>query len=144
MASKVLFGVVEAPGLSIVERRGELDGNWVTNFTWLHTGSPLFAGLGLTRITGFEAAAATPRTLIDGVATDAWRQGDVLSGVFYGWLNQNHATTVQYKAGKGKVVFTTFDTSAYGKDPFVTHLVHRLVEYVRSDKCAPASELARR
>jgi Glycosyl hydrolases family 2, sugar binding domain/Glycosyl hydrolases family 2 len=143
-ASKVLFGVVEAPGLSIVERRAELDGNWVTNFTWLHTASPLFAGLGLTRITGFEAAAATPRTLIDGVATDAWRQGDVLSGVFYGWLNQNHATTVQYKAGKGKVVFTTFDTASYGKDPFVTHLVHRLVEYVRSDKCAPASELARR
>ena len=144
VASKVLFGVVEAPGLSIVERRGELDGNWVTNFTWLHTGSPLFAGLGLTRVTGFEAAAATPRTLIDGVAPDAWRQGDVLSGVFYGWLNQNHATTVQYKAGKGKVVFTTFDTAAYGKDPFVTHLVHRLVEYVRSDKCAPASELARK
>lgn len=144
VASKVLFGVVEAPGLNIVERRGELDGNWVTNFTWLHTGSALFDGLGLTRVTGFEAAAATPRTLIDGVAPDAWRQGDVLSGVFYGWLNQNHASTVQYKAGKGKVVFTTLDTSAYGKDPFVTHLVHRLVEYVRSEKCAPASELARR
>ena len=143
-ASKVLFGVVEAPGLSVVERRGELDGNWVTNFTWLHTGSPLFAGLGLSRVTGFEAAAATPRTLIDGVAPAVWRQGDVLSGVFYGWLNQNHATTVQYKVGQGKVVFTTLDTAAYGKDPFVTHLVHRLVEYVKSDKCAPASELARR
>ena len=144
VASKVLFGVVEAPGLDIVERRGELDGNWVTNFTWLHTGSPLFSGLGLTRVSGFEAAAATPRTLIDGVAPDAWRQGDVLSGVFYGWLNQNHATTVQYRVGKGKVVFTTFDTSAYGKDLFVTHLVHRLVQYVKSDQCAPASELSRK
>ena len=144
VASKVLFGVVEAPGLNVVERRGELDGNWVTNFTWLHTGSPLFSGLGLTRVTGFEAAAATPRTLIDGVAPETWRQGDVLSGVFYGWLNQNHATTVQYKAGKGKVVFTSLDTSAYGKDLFVTHLVHRLVDYVKSDKCAPATELARR
>ncbi len=139
---KVLFGVVEAPGLGIVERRGELDGNWVTNFTWLHTGSPLFSGLGLTRVTGFEAAAATPRTLIDGVAPAAWKSGDVLSGVFYGWLNQNHATTVQDKVGKGKVVFTTFDTSAYGKDLFVTHLVHRLVQYVKGDACAPASELA--
>ena len=132
------------PGLNVVERRGELDGNWVTNFTWLHTGSPLFSGLGLTRVTGFEAAAATPRTLIDGVAPEAWRQGDVLSGVFYGWLNQNHATTVQYKVGKGKVVFTTLDTSAYGKDLFVTHLVHRLVDYVKSEQCAPATELARR
>ena len=143
-ASKVLFGAVEAPGLNVVERRGELDGNWVTNFTWLHTGSPLFAGLGLTRVTGFEAAAATPRTLIDGVASEAWRQGDVLSGVFYGWLNQNHATTVQYKVGKGRVVFTTLDTSAYGKDLFVTHLVHRLVDYVKSEQCAPVTELARR
>ena len=144
VASKVLFGVVEAPGLNIVERRGELDGNWVSNFTWLHTGSALFSGLGLTRVTGFEAAAATPRALIDGVAPDVWRQGDVLSGVFYGWLNQNHATTVQSKVGKGKVVFTTLDATAYGKDLFVTHLLHRLVEYVRSEKCAPATELARK
>ena len=45
VASKVLFGTVEAPGLSIVERRNELDGNWVTNFTWVHAESPLFAGL---------------------------------------------------------------------------------------------------
>jgi hypothetical protein len=144
VASKVLFGTVEAPSLSIVERRNELDGNWVTNFTWVHAEGPLFSGLALTRVTGFEAAAATPRNLIDGVAPDAWRQGDVLSGVFYGWLNDNHATTVQYKLGKGKVIFTTLDTSAYGKDLFVTHLVHRLVDYVKSDRCAPASTLPRR
>ena len=76
------------------------------------------------------------------MAPAAWKSGDVLSGVFYGWLNQNHATTVQYKVGKGKVIFTTFDTSAYGKDLFVTHLVHRLVQYVKGDAFAPASELA--
>ena len=90
----------------------------------------------LTSAAGEEVSASDyPRT---------WRQGDVLSGVFYGWLNNNHATTVQYKLGKGKVIFTTLDTSAYGKDLFVTHLVHRLVEYVRSDRCAPASTLPRR
>ena len=143
-ASRVLFGLVEAPGLSVVERRGELDGNWVSNFTWLHLDSPLFSGLGVTRVTGFEAAAATPRTLIGGVKPEAWRGGDVLSGVFFGWVNENHATTVQYRAGKGKLVITTLDTSAYGKDLFVTHLVHRLIEYVRSDRCAPATELAKR
>ncbi len=144
-ASKVLFGVVEAPGLNIVERRGELDGNWVTNFTWLHTGSPLFAGLGLTRVTGFEAAAATPRTLIDGVG--AGRRGgratccQACSTDGSTRITRRRCST---RSGKGKVVFTTFDTAAYGKDLFVTHLVHRLVEYVKSDKCAPASELARR
>jgi hypothetical protein len=144
VASRVLFGLVEAPGLTIVDRRGDLDGNWVTNFTWLHAASPLFDGIGLTRITGFEAAAATPRLLIDGVSPEAWRQGDVLSGVFYGWINNSHATTVQYRVGKGKVVFTTLDTSAYGRDLFVTHFVHRLVDYVRSERCAPATELGGR
>jgi hypothetical protein len=143
VGSRVLFGVIEAPGLSVLERRNELDGNWVTNFTWLHTGSPLFDGLGISRVTGWEAAAATPRTLIGGVPQQAWRQGDVLSGVFYGWINENQATTVQFKVGKGKLLLTTLDTSSYGKDPFVTHLVHRLVEYVRSEKCAPATELPR-
>ena len=59
-------------------------------------------GLGLTRVTGFEAAAATPRTLIDGVAPDGVAEGDVLSGVFYGWLNQNHATTVQVQGRQGQ------------------------------------------
>jgi hypothetical protein len=141
VGSRVLFGLVEAPGLSVLERRGELDGNWVTNFTWLHMGSPLFDGLGLTRVTGWEAAAATPRTLIGGVPQKAWQQGDVLSGVFYGWINESQATTVQFTVGKGKLVVTTLDTTAYGKDPFVTHFVHRLVEYVRSAKCAPATEL---
>lgn len=141
VGSKVLFGLVEAPGLSVLERRGELDGNWVTNFTWLHASSPLFEGLGVTRVTGWEAAAATPRTLIGGVPPKAWQQGDVLSGVFYGWINENQATTVQFTVGKGKLVITTLDTSAYGKDPFVTHLAHRLVEYVRSAKCAPSTEL---
>ena len=98
----------------------------------------------MTRVTGFEAAAATPRALIDGVAPDVWRQGDVLSGVFYGWLNQNHATTVQYKVGKGKVVFTTLDATAYGKDLFVTHLRASAGGVRAERKCAPASELARR
>jgi hypothetical protein len=141
VGSRVLFGLVEAPGLTVLERRNELDGNWVTNFTWVHAASPLFDGLALTRVTGFEAAAATPRTLLGGVSPESWQKGDVLSGVFYGWINENVATTVQYKVGKGKLVITTLDTTAYGKDPFVTHLVHRLVEYVRSPQCAPATTL---
>jgi hypothetical protein len=141
VGSRVLFGLVEAPGLTVLERRNELDGNWVTNFTWVHAGSPLFDGLALTRVTGFEAAAATPRTLLGGVSLESWQKGDVLSGVFYGWINENVATTVQYKVGKGKLVITTLDTTAYGKDPFVTHLVHRLVGYVRSPQCAPATSL---
>jgi hypothetical protein len=141
IASRVLFALVEAPGLRLVERRGEMDGNWVSNFPWMHVESPAFQGVGLTRISGFEARAATPRALIAGVPEESWRQGDVLSGMFFGWINENHATTVQFKLGKGKVVFTTFDASSYGTDPFTTHLVNKLVSYVGSDACAPVGEL---
>jgi Glycosyl hydrolases family 2/Glycosyl hydrolases family 2, sugar binding domain len=139
--SKVLGALTGAPGLTLAERRGELDGNWVSNFPWVHASSPAFAGVALTRIMGFEARAATPRTLLAGVNESAWQQGDVLSGMFFGWINDNHATTAQFRVGKGKVVFTTFDTSAYGTDPFTTNLVHQLVSYVRSPQCAPATEL---
>jgi len=61
--------------------------------------------------------------------------------MFFGWINDNHAITVQYRVGRGKVVLTTFDSSAYGRDPFTTHLVNGLIRYVRSDRCAPASVL---
>ena len=141
--SKVIGALSAAPGLAVVERRDELDGNWVSNFPWLHVESPAFRGVGLSRVTGFEAASATPRALIAGVAPAAWQQGDVLSGMFFGWLNENHATTVQYRLGKGRVILTTFDLSQYGRDPFATDLLHSLLEYVKSDKCAPSTELPR-
>ncbi|HEX7087495.1 MAG TPA: hypothetical protein VF198_14115 [Vicinamibacterales bacterium] len=141
LLTRLLGAVVAAPGLGVVERRGELDGNWVSNFPWMHAASPAFASAGISNITGFEAAAATPRALIAGVDERAWRQGDVLSGMFFGWINDNHATTVQYRVGRGKVILTTFDSSAYGRDPFTTHLVNGLVTYVRSPQCAPATAL---
>jgi hypothetical protein len=77
VASRVLGVLVEAPGLRLVERRGEMDGNWVSNFPWMHVESPAFAGVGLTRVTGFEARAATPRALMAGVPEASWRQDDV-------------------------------------------------------------------
>jgi hypothetical protein len=141
LLSRLLGAVVAAPGLGVVERRGELDGNWVSNFPWLHAASPAFATASIANVTGFEAAAATPRALLTGVSEAAWRQGDVLSGMFYGWINDNHATTVQYRVGQGRVVLTTFDSSAYGRDPFVTHLLNGLIGYVRSPQCAPATAL---
>ena len=61
--------------------------------------------------------------------------------MFYGWINDSHATTVQYRVGQGRVVLTTFDSSAYGRDPFVTHLLNGLIGYVRSPQCAPATAL---
>jgi hypothetical protein len=139
--SRVLGALVEATGLTLADRRGDLDGNWVSNFPWMHAESPAFRAAAVSRITGFEARAATPRVLIAGVPEASWRQGDVLSGMFFGWINENHATTAQFKVGKGKVVFTTFDTSGYGSDPFTTHLVNGLVTYVGSPDCTPTGTI---
>ena len=137
----VLFTFAATPGLSAVSRRDALDGNWVSNFPWLNPSSPAFQGAATRSMTGGEAAAATPRWLLEGVPPSAWHAGDVLSGMFYGWLNDNHATTAQFTIGKGKVVITTFDVASYGKDPFTTRLVNGLLTYLASDACAPATAL---
>ena len=137
----VLFTFAATPTLSAVARRNELDGNWVSNFPWVNPQSPPFAAVAVGPITGGEAAAATPRWLLAGVPESAWRAGDVLAGEFYGWLNDNHAVTAQFTLGKGTVVISTFDTGAYGKDPFTTRLVNGLIDYVGSDRCHPRTEL---
>ncbi len=141
IARGVLFTFAAAPGLAAVERRDELDGNWVSNFPWVDAGSAAFKDAAVEHITGAEAAAATPRRLLDGVPDAAWTNSDVLAGNFYGWLNDSHAVAAQFRLGKGKVIVTTFDVEQYGKDLFTTRLVDGLVRYLSSDACAPKTEL---
>ena len=137
----VLFTFAATPELSAVARRGELDGNWVSNFPWVDPKSPPFAAVAVGPVTGAEATAATPRYLLSGVPPQAWRSGDVLAGEFYGWLNDNHAVTAQFTLGRGKVVVSTFDVTAYGRDPFTTRLVNGLIDYLSSDACQPQTIL---
>ena len=137
----VLFTFAAAPGLAAVERRDELDGNWVSNFPWLDAKSAAFKDVAVGTITGAEAAAATPRRLLTGVPDSAWASGDVLAGNFYGWLNNSHAVTAQFRLGKGKVIVSSFDVEQYGKDLFTTRLVDGLIRYLASDACAPVTEL---
>jgi Glycosyl hydrolases family 2/Glycosyl hydrolases family 2, sugar binding domain len=137
----VLFTFAATPGLSAVARRGELDGNWVSNFPWVNPKSPPFAAVAVGPISGGEAAAATPRYLLSGVSPAAWQSGDVLAGEFFGWLNDNHAVTAQFTLGNGKVIVSTFDVAAYGHDPFTTRLVNGLIQYLGSDSCQPKTRL---
>jgi hypothetical protein len=141
IARGVLFTFAATPGLAAVERRDELDGNWVSNFPWVDAGSAAFKDVAVGHITGAEASAATPRRLLAGVPDAAWASGDVLAGNFYGWLNDSHAVTAQLRLGKGKVILTTFDVEQYGKDLFTTRLVDGLIRYLASDACAPKTEL---
>jgi Glycosyl hydrolases family 2, sugar binding domain/Glycosyl hydrolases family 2 len=137
----VLGTFAAAPGLSAVDRRDELDGNWVSNFPWLNAKSAAFRDVAISTIAGAEAAGATPRRLIAGVPEAAWSAGDVLAGNFYGWLNNSHAIVAQFRVGSGKVIVSTFDIDRYGKDLFATRVVDGLVRYLASNECAPTTVL---
>ena len=137
----VLGTFAAAPGLSAVDRRDELDGNWVSNFPWIDAKSAAFRDVAVSTITGAEAAGATPRRLVAGVPDAAWSAGDVLAGNFYGWLNSSHAVVAQFRVGKGKVVVSTFDIDRYGKDLFATRVVDGLIRYLASADCSPTTVL---
>ena len=137
----VLGTFAAAPGLSAVDRRDELDGNWVSNFPWVDAKSDAFKDAAVSTITGAEAKGATPRRLIAGVSEAAWAAGDVLAGNFYGWLNSSHAVVAQFRVGKGKVIVSTFDIDGYGKDLFATRVVDGLIRYLASADCSPTTVL---
>jgi hypothetical protein len=108
----------------------DLDGNWVTNFNWAKTGIAPFNEVALTKILSFEAANTIPRYVIQGVRAADY--DDVLSGIFYGWLNNNAALAVQMRAGNGKLFITTFRFNAYGNDPYATRLLDAMIRYTSS------------
>ena len=85
---------------------------------------------------------ATPRWLLEGVPQSAWQSGDVLAGMFFGWLNDNHAVTAQFTLGKGKVLVTTFDPGHYADDPFTRQPVQRAA-FVSGQRRVPAPDAAR-
>ncbi len=139
--SGVIFTFAATPTLSAAARHGVLDGNWVSNFPWIAPSHASASSAAVTPITGLEAASATPRWLLEGVPQSAWQSGDVLAGMFFGWLNDNHAVTAQFTLGKGKVLVTTFDTGHYADDPFTANLFNGLLSYLASDACQPKTAL---
>jgi hypothetical protein len=137
----MIFTFAATPTLSAASRTGVLDGNWVSNFPWIAPSHSSASAAAVSPITGLEAAAATPRWLLEGVPQSAWQSGDVLAGMFFGWLNDNHAVTAQFTLGKGKVLVTTFDTGHYADDPFTANLFNGLLSYLASDACQPKTAL---
>ncbi|HVF91443.1 MAG TPA: glycoside hydrolase family 2 TIM barrel-domain containing protein, partial [Blastocatellia bacterium] len=128
----------EGSSMKVTPRAGsDLDGNWVTNFNWIRPDSAPFKEVGFTKLLGFEAAAVTPRHIIQGVRPEDYR--DVLSGIFYGWLNNNAALAVQARSGRGRLFITTFRFDEYGRDPYATHLLDAIIRYTGTPYFAPAS-----
>ncbi len=122
-----------APGIELVPRsKDDLSGNWISNFLWLRKGHGPFTDIGFDTMPGFETQAVTPAVVIKGIPPQNF--GDVLAGMFYGWLHNNVGVLVQAKAGKGKLLICTFSLgTTYNSDPYATDLLDAMVNYVISD-----------
>jgi hypothetical protein len=130
--------------LKITPRAGsDLDGNWVTNFNWARTDIAPFSEVAFTKLLGFEAASAVPRHVIEGVGGADY--ADVHAGIFYGWLNNNHALALQARVGGsvggGRAFLTTFRFEEYGSDPYSTRLLDAIIRYAGSESFAPKLEM---
>jgi hypothetical protein len=115
--------------LRIVPRAGsDLTGDWVSNFNWVLSSSPLWQPMSSVidgSILGWEAASVTPDFVIDGLQEQD--SSSVLAGVFYGWLNSNRAYLADMQQGPGRMLVTTFRFQTYGHDPFATMLLHQML-----------------
>ena len=122
-----------APGLEIVPRsKDDLSGNWISGFMWVRKCAAPFTALAFDTLPGFETQAVTPGAVIRGVPPEEF--DDVLSGIFYGWIQSSVGTLVQAQAGKGRLLISTFALgSAYGNDPYATELFDSMVNLVVSN-----------
>ncbi len=118
-----------AKPFSIVPRAGsDLTGDWVSNFNWVLSSSPVWKPLSPVidgSILGWEAASVTPGFVIAGLRAEDSK--NVLAGVFYGWLNSNRAYLVEQSEGPGRMFLTTFRFQGYGQDPFATVLLDQIL-----------------
>ncbi|HYE64410.1 MAG TPA: hypothetical protein VD966_02435 [Pyrinomonadaceae bacterium] len=129
--------------LKAVPRAGsDLSGDWVTNFNWVRLDAAPFSEVAFTPILGFESARVVPRHVIQGMRGEDY--GDVLSGIFYGWLNNNSALAMQVRAGAGRAFLTTFRFGEYGSDPYATHLLDAIIRYASGPSFAPRLEWRRK
>jgi hypothetical protein len=130
----------EGANLKVVPRAGsDLDGNWVTNFNWVNPSAAPFNEVGFTKLLGFEAAGVIPQFIIQGARGPEY--DDVLSGIFYGWLNNNAALAVQAQVGGGKAFVTTYRFAEYGNDPYATRLLDAIIRYAGGAQFAPKLKL---
>jgi hypothetical protein len=143
----LLAGTKEAlpadSNFKVTPRAGsDLDGNWVTNFNWIRADALPFKTVAFKKVAGFEAESSIPRFVIQGVRGQDY--GDVMSGIFYGWLNNNAALAMGMREGEAKIFATTYRFDAYGRDPYTTHLLDAIIRYTRGPNFAPKISLMKR
>jgi Glycosyl hydrolases family 2, sugar binding domain/Glycosyl hydrolases family 2 len=122
--------------LKVASRSGtEFDGRWFSNFNWIRWDRLPFSEIALRPILGFESTHVAPTCVIHGVPAENF--DDVLSGITYGWLNNNCALAMQMRVEGTPLLLTTFCFDRYGIDPFATELLNSFIRYVPSSNCRP-------
>ena len=130
----------EAWPVKAVLRSGtELDGRWFSNFNWIRHNREPFSRLAFTPILGFEAARISPAYILQGFSPDQFE--DVISGITYGWLNNNSALAAQMQVHSGKLLVTTFRFEHYGSDPYATELLNALISYLSGAAVQPKTRM---
>jgi hypothetical protein len=116
-------------GLEVVPRSiDNLDGNWISAFAWVRKDHAAFKSIGFDTLAGFETQAVSPSMVVRGIPPEQF--GDVLSGIFYGWIHSSVGTVVQAKCGRGKLLIVTSSlATTYGTDPYATYLLDNLINY---------------
>lgn len=127
------------PFLPVLPRPAPWDGNWISAYQFIKPDTCL-RRLPLDNPLGFAFQAVTPRAVALG-AGDA-EPDDLLGGLLVGWCERLAGTIVQFRAGQGRVLLCTFTLLPHlGDDPVATVMLHDLIDYLASDRCAPRTVL---
>jgi hypothetical protein len=123
--------------VSVIRRdTGGYDGNWASNLNWVRPGNGAVGWIPSAPRLGFESSATGLPWALGGVPAEAF--GDVLAGLFVGWLHNNAGYVVQLSAGGGIVVLCTIPIMPHAAtDPFAATMLHRLVGYASGGGVRP-------
>jgi hypothetical protein len=120
-----------------IKYRGESGwgGNWCNSVIWFKP--ELFDGLPTRSIMDFAFSEVMPWHVITGCDPERDRD-DIFGGLFVGWIKDPAFIAVGLQHGKGKLLLTTLPLiEAYGRDPFGTAALNRLMVFATSPEFSP-------
>jgi hypothetical protein len=122
--------IAEELDLKIISRNSEwYDGNWASNLNWKKE-NEIFRNIQSRKYFGFEIDQSSPKLVIGNIPPEKF--SDVLAGMYVGWIQFNSAYIMEYKYGKGKILFCTFPLAEnYSTDPFARTLLDNMINYMQ-------------
>lgn len=128
-----------SPFFWVTGRGGTYSGNWMSCWSWLRPDAHPRLNHPAMNPLKLPFVHVMPHLTILGLPVeDADVQPDFLAGQISGWVNHPAVHTVQFRYGAGRVLMTTFALAqAIGADPVATALLHDLIDWLASERCAP-------